>query len=86
MQLAMSSTLWLVGAVAMLPAMALVAWLRYADDPTDEAMSALFGQGGPCFTGPGCAGASQPSERQPPLISPTVLLLFPPFHNPGLTP
>ena len=82
----MSSTLWLASAAAMLPAMALVAWLRYADDPTDAAMAALAGQGGPCFTGPGCAGASQLSERHPPLIFPTAFLMFPPFHEPGLTP
>lgn len=82
----MDSTLWLVGSAAMLPAMALVAWLRYADDPTDAAMAALVGQRGSCFTGLGCAGASQPSEPQSPLISPDAFLLFPPFHNPGLTP
>ncbi len=81
----MTSTLWLLGAAAMLPAMALVAWLRYADDPTDEAMDALVGQGGPSFTGPDCVGAT-PASTQPTLISPAGFLQFPLFHNPGLTP
>ena len=82
----MTSPLWLASAAAMLPAMVLVAWLRYADDPTDAAMAALAGQGGPCFTGPGCAGASQLSERHSPLIFPTAFSMYPPFHKPGLTP
>jgi hypothetical protein len=82
----MTVALWLVSACAMLPAMALAAWLRYADDPTGAAMAALADQGGPCFSRPGCAGASQAHEIQPPLISPYAFLLFPPFHNSGLTP
>ena len=81
----MTSTLWLASAAAMLPATALVAWLRYAADPTDAEMDALVRHGGPCFNRLDCVGTT-PDSVQPILISPAGFLQFPLFLNPGLTP
>jgi hypothetical protein len=40
---------WLISASAMLPAFALVAWLRFADDPSDGEMHALVASQGSGF-------------------------------------
>jgi hypothetical protein len=49
MPVTMSSIVWLVPVVAMLPVFGLVLWLRFAHDPIDAAMCALVASQGSGF-------------------------------------